>query len=65
MSMATKLGNVYGHQTWQAGDLLRGASTHNVTLPFGHVVFGHNLKLLYLLFYNIYGHKTWEDGDLP
>ena len=30
--------SAYGHQTWKAGGLLWGASTHNVTLPFGQVV---------------------------
>ena len=29
--------NIYRHKTWQAGDLSSGASTHNVTPPFGHV----------------------------
>ena len=29
----------YGHQTWQAGDMLREAFTHNVTPPFVPMVF--------------------------
>ena len=34
---------ICSHQTWQGGDLLLGASTDKVTLPFDHVVVRHHM----------------------
>ena len=35
--------STYDHQTWQAGDLPRRASIHNVSSHFGHVVLQDHL----------------------
>ena len=65
------LHSAYVHQTWQAGDLPQGHSTHNATSPFHHVVLWsceitwQTKKTLYLHCYNAYGYKTKQGDDLP
>ena len=54
--------STYDHQTWQAGELPWGTSTHNVTSLFGHARSPDKLEPLYLYYKNIT--KTLQDGDL-
>ena len=41
--------NLYGHQTWQSGDIPWGAPYHDVISSFNHVVFW--IHTIYLIFY--------------
>ena len=57
--------NAYSQPTRQDNDYTWAASTHNVTLRFGHAVFARlrdDLKPLYLHYHSAYGHQTWQDS---
>ena len=49
---------IYGHQTWEVGDLPWGVPIHRVAQSFGNVA-------VYLHYRSAFGHRTWQVGDLP
>ena len=60
--------SAHGHQTWQYGDLPRGAPNHKVAQRSDHVVLQSHVtkrKLLYFHSYIAYDQQTWQDGNLP
>ena len=50
--------NIYGHQTWQSGNLWLEDPTHLVKPPFDNAVTWKMKKNLYLHLRNTYGHQT-------
>ena len=50
--------NIYGHQTWQRGNLWWRDPNFKVMWPFDYVVTWQMKKILYLSFLNTYGHET-------
>ena len=59
--------SVYGHQTWQDGDLPSGASNHKFKQRFHYVGLAKprdSQKALYLHYQSTYGHQTWQVSNL-
>ena len=55
---------VYGHQTWQDGDLPWEAAAHWVIWPFvDMILWDHVTKENH--YHRAYGHQIWQSGDLP
>ena len=56
--------NIYGHKTWQSGNLWWGTNlqSHVTFWLRGHVA---NEKNLYLHFHNTCAYQTWQAGNLP
>ena len=60
------LHNVYGHQTWQGGnlELIVGRPHIPSKVTFRLRDYVTNSKNLYLYLHNAYGHQTWQSGNL-
>ena len=60
------LHNVYGHQTWQGGNLELIVGRPHIPSKVTFRLRGYvtNSKNLYLLFRNNYDHQTWQSSNL-
>ena len=57
--------NTYCHQTFQGGDMLRGALTHKYDLHLnGVVLLCHVTNKIHLHLQNMYWHHNWQGADL-
>ena len=57
--------NAYGHQTFQGGDMLQGALTHEYAWHLnGVVLWGHVRNKIYLNLQKIYRHLTRQGAGL-
>ena len=58
---------VYGHQTWQDGNLSWWIPAYKVMTFWSRGLdrLRDQLKSLHLHYHSVYGHQTWQDGNLP